>query len=102
MDALVRTDAQVTDTDELALAIASAVAESKAAPVSELSPLYDRVDVEALAALFESMPEGSDAGRVSFPFAGRAVDVRADGTVVVSGLDVDASAATARTEGGSA
>jgi len=90
----------VTDSDSLTVAIVSAVAESKGVAPVDLPPLYNAIDVDALSALFApTSSEDRDSGQASFEYAGRAIDVNADGTVAVSPLETaDATASPARAD----
>lgn len=81
-------ETHVSEPDSLTVAVVSAVAESKGVSVADLPPLYDAIDIDAVEKLFAPTATSPRAsGSVSFEFAERAVDVSADGTVVVSSLD---------------
>lgn len=70
-------------------AVASATAEATAADPTEIEPLYNVVDPDALEALFRpagSLPAPSSR-RVEFEYCGCEVTVTADRTVHVSRTD---------------
>ncbi|RBI63912.1 hypothetical protein DMJ13_05230 [halophilic archaeon] len=60
--------------------VVQTVAERNDASVTELPPLYDSVDPDALNALVR---RGGDDLRITFRFAGRQIVVDGDGTVTV-------------------
>lgn len=70
-------------TDSISLRVIDALADATNTDASELEPLYDVVDPEALDQLFRS-DSGGDV-RVEFEYHGMLVDVRGDGTVTVDG-----------------
>jgi hypothetical protein len=59
---------------------------------TELPPLYDAIDPDALDALVERMSDGS----VSFAYAGYDVTVESDGTVEFEERPVDGEGSTSR------
>ncbi len=64
--------------------IIEAVATETGRQPCEFGPLYDRIDPDALDALFLDTPERSRTrGHVTFPLADRLVVVFADGTIDV-------------------
>ncbi|WP_435551040.1 HalOD1 output domain-containing protein [Natrinema sp. CGMCC1.2065] len=70
-------------TDSVSLQVIDAIADATNTDASDLEPLYDVVDPEALDQLFQS---GSGAAvRVEFEYHGMPVEVRGDGTVTVNG-----------------
>lgn len=58
-------------------------------PTTELPPLFEVVDPDALSAVFASPPGGPsrDGGAVIFPYAGYELTVSADGSVDAEPLD---------------
>ncbi|OLZ42489.1 hypothetical protein A6E15_16640 [Natrinema saccharevitans] len=70
-------------TDSISLRVIDALADATNTDASELEPLYDVVDPEALDQLFQS-GSGADV-RVEFEYYGMLVEVRGDGTVTVDG-----------------
>ena len=69
----------------IATAVVRAVAATLDAAPSQIEPVSDVVDTDALEALFSPRSEGSprDEGSVSFTFEGCDVTVHADGEIVV-------------------
>jgi len=74
----------VTDDVSLGTAVVEAVSASTGRPVTDLPPLYDAVDPDALDALFAGR---SVDGRVRFRYAGHVVEVRSDRTVTLPADD---------------
>lgn len=75
------------DVDETtAEAVVAAVSSATGTPTTEMDPIYDRVDPDALDALFRHV-DGKDPGRadrhVVFHYESRRVRVNADGRVLV-------------------
>ena len=68
--------------------IVAAVSAERGVDPVDLPPLYERVDPDALDALFASTPvrEGNLSGSVSFEYASCTVEVSADGAVDVETL----------------
>ena len=60
--------------------IVTEVAAAKGVDQAELTPLYDRVESDALDRVVESM---DDAGTVTFEYEGYEVSVRGDGRVEI-------------------
>ena len=71
-----------SSTATLTSAIVRSVADREATDPKSLPPLYYSVDVEALAAVVESMDEQS-AGRVSFSYNGYAITVDGAGRITI-------------------
>jgi len=71
----------VTDDVALSTAVVEAVSASTGRPVSDLPPLYDAVDPDALDALFA---DRAADGWVRFRYADHVVEVRADRTIDLS------------------
>lgn len=71
---------RVSYEDDICLAVIEAVATVTNCPLSEIGPLSDEVDPEALAELFESTGDGRPraGGMIYFSFEGRSVVI--DGT----------------------
>lgn len=65
------------------ICVVETVSDALEADPTELGPLYEAVDPDALDALFEP-PERFTSGRVTFTFEGCTVTVDADGWVAVS------------------
>lgn len=65
-------------------ALTTALAEVRGVDVTELDPLYDTVDLEALSALFEGPARVQDSGATfRFPYRQWVVIVRGDGRIQV-------------------
>lgn len=100
MNAPTPTETTVSDSDSLTVAIVSAVAESKGVSTTDLPPLYDAIDLDALSALF-APTSGEDRahGTASFEYADCGIEFHADGTVAVSPLETaDATPSPARAD----
>jgi len=71
--------------DELSAHVVDAVAAARGVDATELPPLHDAVDTEALEALFEPRPSGQARrdGAVWFEYGGCTVVVHSHGAVVV-------------------
>ncbi len=70
--------------DSISVQVVEKIAETEGTDPIELHPpLHSAVDVDALQHLFDSMPEESHPGRVSFEYQGYTVQVVADETVQV-------------------
>jgi len=65
-------------------AVVYAVADAEGVDPTDLDPLYDTIDPEALDALFA----GGGEGRIAFTYGGHEVEVTADGAAV-DGVRVD-------------
>lgn len=70
---------------ELAAEIVDAVAEREAVGPLEIPPLYESIDAEALAALFDAPGDGID--HVTFTYYEYEVTVRGPGDVRVTPLE---------------
>jgi hypothetical protein len=69
---------------QYATAVVSAVAAHDGVDETDLPPLYDAVDPDALDALLGSVrTDGPDEASVSFEYAGHTVVVSDDGTVLL-------------------
>lgn len=70
----------------LSTAVIEAVADRAGVDPTELPPLYESVETDALEALFRSLPDGPlrQAGDVTFSYAGYLVQVTADGAIEVT------------------
>lgn len=66
--------------------VVAAVCSELEADPTEVEPLYDAVDPEAIDALFPAAPDAADdpARQFTFTYEGYVVDVAADGTVDLS------------------
>jgi len=69
--------------DSISLRVVEALADVTDTAPSELDPLYNTVDPEALDRLFQ--PDSSDGVRVTFEYGDARVEVRGDGTILVDG-----------------
>ncbi|MFD1565175.1 HalOD1 output domain-containing protein [Haloarchaeobius amylolyticus] len=69
--------------DSISLRVVEALADATDTTPSELEPLYNSIDPEALDQLFQ--PGFSDEIRVTFEYGTSQVEVRGDGTVMVDG-----------------
>lgn len=76
---------RATPDEQPSMAVISAVANATNSDPSDLEPLYEVIDTDALDSLFEASPAGPwrAGGRVSFTFEGCDVVVYGDGRVVV-------------------
>lgn len=88
---VVLTSGDWTEVDSISTAVTSAVARLADVEATDLEPLARSVDPDALEALFRPTFDGHPrpGGRVTFPFAGYEVTVRADGTVVARPREAD-------------
>lgn len=87
--------------DRLGPRLVRAVAEARDVDPMDLRPVYESVDVEALATLFQSDAAEGREDYASFTVAGCDVTVYASGRIDVEPLDVDAGRdANRRTDGG--
>lgn len=73
----------VNSSATLTAAIVRSVADREGTDPMALPPLYDSVDVDALARVVASMDTESTAGRVRFSYCGYIVTVDAAGQVTV-------------------
>ena len=69
--------------DSISLRVVEALADATDTTPSELDPLYNTVDPEALDRLFQ--PDSSDDIRVTFEYGDARVEIRGDGTIMVDG-----------------
>ena len=74
---------RATSTADVTAVIVRTVAEREGTDPMALPPLYDSVDVEALAAVIDSMDTEPSAARVRFSYVGYTVTVDAAGRVMV-------------------
>lgn len=71
--------------DDVSLRVIHAVADAEDVAPTEIAPLYETIDPDALARLFQSPGGASRAdGTITFTYHGRRVRVDADGTVTVA------------------
>ena len=70
--------------DSIRLAVVDAVAESTDTAPTELPPLADAIDPDAMEMLFESAAEPATDGELTFRYAGCEVVVRSGGFVSVT------------------
>ena len=88
--AIYRTEYDPTATDGLVSAITDAVASVSESSPTELEPLYDSIDVDALSALFAPTVSGEERrGQVTFPYGDYQITVVADGEQTVEVLVAD-------------
>ncbi|ADD03888.1 uncharacterized protein Nmag_0297 [Natrialba magadii ATCC 43099] len=72
-------------TDELCRRVVETVAESEQCDVTELPPLYNAVEPDAICALFTSTStHDRDTGQVTFLYCGYRVTVDASGSISVA------------------
>lgn len=70
--------------DSISVQVVEKIAETEGTdPIDLNPPLHSVIDAEALQHLFDSMPNESKPGRVSFEYNGYTVEVVADETVQV-------------------
>jgi len=76
------------ETNSLCYRIVETVAANSNTPVTDLPPLFEAVDTDALEALFSPSPDDPSRfeGTVTFPYAGWRITVSADGSVTVDSL----------------
>lgn len=73
-------------TDQSAsLAVVEAVAHAEAVDPTDLPPLHETIDPDALDAIFSTDPPGDPAEAVSFSYCGHRVTIFADGAVTLEG-----------------
>lgn len=70
--------------EELGTAVVEAVAEIPGEQPSELDPLHEYVDVEALSTVFDSIHNGV----FTFDYTGYEIEVRSTGVLMVCAQDV--------------
>ncbi|MCO8245558.1 MULTISPECIES: HalOD1 output domain-containing protein [unclassified Haladaptatus] len=77
------------DAEPLSTTVTTALAEAMDADPTEIGPLYDQFDPDALDGLFHPRPDGvaRTGGHVSFTIDGYRVFVRSDGFVSVHPID---------------
>ncbi|GKZ16120.1 HalOD1 output domain-containing protein [Haladaptatus sp. T7] len=77
-----------TDSKQLSTTVMTAIAEAMDADPTEIGPLYDRFDPDALDGLFSPRSDGAPrtGGRVGFTFEGYHVFIRSDGHISVRPL----------------
>ncbi|MFC6904943.1 HalOD1 output domain-containing protein [Halalkalicoccus tibetensis] len=73
------------ESDELSFVVVSAVAAVSSSSITEIGPINDIVDPEALCELFATRPDGQarDGGRVSFRLDGYPIEIDADSREVL-------------------
>ena len=72
-----------SDTDTLDSAVACAVSRATGAPMTELAPLYEYMDPDALHEYVVSMRESDSETSVTFEYEGHDVRVRSDGEILI-------------------
>lgn len=80
---LYRVESESTDDCSLATTVVLAVAEVADTTPTELDPLHDVFDPEALDRIFADRERGAATDRVSFDYAGYRVTVYRDGETLV-------------------
>lgn len=102
VDAISHSQHELSSPDSLCASITSAVASAEGCSVLELDPLYDAIDVSALAALFTSRrSETERSGTVTFPYHGYDVTVIIAGDYVTVILDEPSTLSSSGPETGS-
>lgn len=78
-------------TEPISSAVVKAVADAANVATTDLGPIYDYVEPEALDELFEPLFEGGNhlLGSVSFPYEGHLVTVYSDGRIDVERREGD-------------
>lgn len=83
-----RTHHDWADSKQLSTTVMTAIAEAMDADPTEIGPLYDQFDPDALDGLFSPRSDGvpRTGGRVGFTFEGYHVFIRSDGHISVHPL----------------
>ncbi len=80
---LVRDRFDPADPEEPAMTVINALAAVRNVPATELTPLYDSVDLESVGRLLDHACEREVSTTVGFSAAGYGVRISSDGTIVV-------------------
>lgn len=81
---VVRVQHDFQEDSSVASSVVTAVSKADGVDPSDLPPLQETVDGDALDALFARSSTGTDGPRVAFHYAGHRVTVESDGAITVS------------------
>lgn len=73
-----------SETHSRAITIVREVADREGVDCTELPPLYNIIDPDALEALADSLAQDSDEGEIQFAYCGYQILIDSDGHVIVT------------------